>query len=217
MHIKQKHPHLRVILSIGGPQSSNVFPTVAASAVCRDNFARSARGLVEASGLDGVDSEFEKKKRRSLSVSGSSWKEANQSGPFFHLFRLSRVAISYRFSPRRQLSRSPRRRPPLLAGSTLHRHRRAAPLAQRAKLHRPTTHRRLLGPPQPHGLRPLRLARRPPCPTVCILQQGRRRAGFIGCWRRGVRDGAGVSRAQDTAGHSGIWAEGEREQCRCSD
>lgn len=56
MHLKQKHPHLRVVLSIGGAQASQVFPTVAASAVLRDNFARSARGLVEASGLDGIDS-----------------------------------------------------------------------------------------------------------------------------------------------------------------
>lgn len=56
MHLKQKHPHLQVILSIGGGQSSQVFPTVAASAVLRDNFARSCRGLVEASGLDGIDS-----------------------------------------------------------------------------------------------------------------------------------------------------------------
>lgn len=56
MHLKQKHPHLQVILSIGGGASSQAFSTVAASAVLRDNFARSARGLVEASGLDGIDS-----------------------------------------------------------------------------------------------------------------------------------------------------------------
>lgn len=56
MHLKQKHPHLHVILSIGGSQSSSVFPLVAGNALLRDNFARSARGLVEASGLDGIDS-----------------------------------------------------------------------------------------------------------------------------------------------------------------
>lgn len=56
MHLKQKHPHLQVILSIGGSQASAIFPIVAGSAVLRDNFARSARGLVEASGLDGIDS-----------------------------------------------------------------------------------------------------------------------------------------------------------------
>lgn len=64
MYIKAKHPHLRVILSIGGAQSSQIFPTVAASAVLRDNFARSARGLVEASGLDGVDSELEESSKQ---------------------------------------------------------------------------------------------------------------------------------------------------------
>lgn len=56
MHLKQRHPHLQVILSIGGGNASQVFPTVAGSAVLRDNFARSARGLVEASGFDGIDS-----------------------------------------------------------------------------------------------------------------------------------------------------------------
>src|SRR5262245_28510708 len=56
MHLKQKHPHLQVILSIGGSGASEVFPIVASSTILRDNFARSARGLVEASGLDGIDS-----------------------------------------------------------------------------------------------------------------------------------------------------------------
>ena len=56
MHLKQKHAHLQVVLSIGGGNSSEVFPVVAASTLLRDNFARSALGLVEASGLDGIDS-----------------------------------------------------------------------------------------------------------------------------------------------------------------
>ncbi|PSR79667.1 glycoside hydrolase [Coniella lustricola] len=55
MHLKQKHPHLQVILSVGGPHSSQIFATVAASAVLRDNFARSCKDLVDASGLDGID------------------------------------------------------------------------------------------------------------------------------------------------------------------
>ncbi|KAL2210600.1 family 18 glycosyl hydrolase [Sarocladium strictum] len=55
MHLKQKHPHLQVVLSVGGPAASNIFPIVAANAVLRDNFARSALGLIEASGLDGID------------------------------------------------------------------------------------------------------------------------------------------------------------------
>ncbi|KAF7561847.1 hypothetical protein G7046_g2297 [Stylonectria norvegica] len=59
MHLKQKHPHLRVVLSIGGGNSTEVYPVVAASTLLRDNFARSALGLVEASGLDGIDIAWE--------------------------------------------------------------------------------------------------------------------------------------------------------------
>lgn len=55
MHLKQKHPHLQVILSIGGSGSGQTFAAIAASPILRDNLARSARGLVEASGLDGLD------------------------------------------------------------------------------------------------------------------------------------------------------------------
>ncbi|SPQ18004.1 1c5a5faa-29f4-49ce-9cd9-3c398fefdae0 [Thermothielavioides terrestris] len=50
-----RYPHLQVLLSIGGGESAETFPIVASNAVLRDNFARSARGLVEASGLDGID------------------------------------------------------------------------------------------------------------------------------------------------------------------
>ncbi|KAI9171812.1 Endochitinase B1 [Paramyrothecium foliicola] len=59
MHLKQKHPHLQVVLSIGGPEASGIYPTVAASVLLRDNFARSAQGLVDASGLDGIDIAWE--------------------------------------------------------------------------------------------------------------------------------------------------------------
>lgn len=55
MHLKQKHPHLQVILSVGGGGSGQTFAAIAASPILRDNLARSARGLVEASGLDGLD------------------------------------------------------------------------------------------------------------------------------------------------------------------
>ncbi|RYP68671.1 hypothetical protein DL771_006541 [Monosporascus sp. 5C6A] len=55
MHLKQAHPHLTVMLSIGGGDSSRIFPIVASNTLLRDNFGRSARGLVEASGLDGID------------------------------------------------------------------------------------------------------------------------------------------------------------------
>ena len=56
MHLKQKHPHLQVVLSIGGGAATEVFPIVAGNTLLRDNFARSALGLIEASGLDGIDS-----------------------------------------------------------------------------------------------------------------------------------------------------------------
>ncbi|KAI1774524.1 glycoside hydrolase family 18 protein [Hypoxylon cercidicola] len=59
MHLKQKHPHLRVTLSIGGGTSNETFPLVASNALLRENFARSVRGLVEASGLDGIDINWE--------------------------------------------------------------------------------------------------------------------------------------------------------------
>ncbi|KAK0657138.1 glycoside hydrolase [Cercophora newfieldiana] len=55
MHLKQVYPHLQVVLSVGGGASAETFPVVASNTILRDNFARSARGLVEASGLDGID------------------------------------------------------------------------------------------------------------------------------------------------------------------
>lgn len=61
--IKTQKPHLKVILSIGGGGSSHNFATVAASAALRDNFGRSARGLVTASGLDGIDSKLHDQSR----------------------------------------------------------------------------------------------------------------------------------------------------------
>ncbi|KAL8311291.1 hypothetical protein RB597_002071 [Gaeumannomyces tritici] len=59
MHLKQSYPHLQVILSVGGGSSSEIFPLIASNAALRDNFARSALGLVEASGLDGIDVDWE--------------------------------------------------------------------------------------------------------------------------------------------------------------
>lgn len=58
MHLKRKHQHLQVLLSIGGANTAGVFPVVAGDTSLRDNFSRSVLGLVEASGLDGVDSKF---------------------------------------------------------------------------------------------------------------------------------------------------------------
>lgn len=56
MRLKQQHEYLKVILSIGGGAASQNFAAVASSAVTRDNFGQSAKGLVEASGFDGIDS-----------------------------------------------------------------------------------------------------------------------------------------------------------------
>lgn len=58
MRLKQQHDHLQVILSVGGGGASHNFAAVAASAATRDTFGRSARGLVEASGFNGIDSKL---------------------------------------------------------------------------------------------------------------------------------------------------------------
>lgn len=60
MYLKEQHPHLQVVLSIGGGASAAVFPVVAGNTLTRDNFARSAKGLVDASGLDGIDGKSER-------------------------------------------------------------------------------------------------------------------------------------------------------------
>lgn len=57
MRLKEEHDYLKLILSIGGGAASQNFATVAANAATRDSFGRSAKGLVEASGFDGIDSE----------------------------------------------------------------------------------------------------------------------------------------------------------------
>lgn len=54
--LKRQHQHLQLIISIGGGGASQNFASVAASAATRDNFGRSAKGLVDASGFDGIDS-----------------------------------------------------------------------------------------------------------------------------------------------------------------
>ncbi len=58
MRLKQQHEHLQLILSVGGGAASQNFAAVAASAATRDNFGKSARGIVEASGFQGIDSEL---------------------------------------------------------------------------------------------------------------------------------------------------------------
>lgn len=58
MRLKQQHEHLQLIVSIGGGNASEHFAVVAASAATRENFGRSVRALVDASGFDGIDSEL---------------------------------------------------------------------------------------------------------------------------------------------------------------
>jgi chitinase len=59
MRLKEEHEHLQVILSIGGGGAgSRNFASVASTAATRDNFGRSAKGLIDASGFDGIDSMF---------------------------------------------------------------------------------------------------------------------------------------------------------------
>ncbi|KAF7934331.1 uncharacterized protein EAE98_000959 [Botrytis deweyae] len=59
MRLKQQHPHLQLIISIGGGAASQHFPQVAASAATRDHFGKSVRGLVDATGFNGVDIDWE--------------------------------------------------------------------------------------------------------------------------------------------------------------
>lgn len=59
LRLKQEHEYLKLILSIGGGSASQNFAAVASSASTRDNFGRSAKGLVDASGFDGIDIDWE--------------------------------------------------------------------------------------------------------------------------------------------------------------
>lgn len=56
VRLKQEHPHLKIILSVGGGgQGSSSFSDVASDPLRRDTFARTALELVTAFGLDGID------------------------------------------------------------------------------------------------------------------------------------------------------------------
>ena len=58
MRLKQQHQHLQLILSVGGGAASQNYATVASTAATRDNFGKSAKGMVEAIGFQGIDSKF---------------------------------------------------------------------------------------------------------------------------------------------------------------
>ena len=54
-NLKQQHPQLKIILSIGGgsPEGSGHFARIASQTVTREIFARSARELCQLHGFDG--------------------------------------------------------------------------------------------------------------------------------------------------------------------
>ncbi len=55
--IKTRYPHIKTIISLGGGgESSASFPIVASDGILRSTFARNARHIVDAYGLDGIDS-----------------------------------------------------------------------------------------------------------------------------------------------------------------
>lgn len=57
--LKKRHHHLKLILSIGGGGASQNFPFMASNTTTRENFARSAKSLIDASGFDGIDIDWE--------------------------------------------------------------------------------------------------------------------------------------------------------------
>ena len=58
--IKQQHPHIKLLLSVGGGgKGSTPLPKVAANAETRSRFAWTAEEMVEVYGLDGIDVDWE--------------------------------------------------------------------------------------------------------------------------------------------------------------
>lgn len=53
--LKQRNPHLKVSISIGGWTKSQAFPDIAKSANARRTFANSCNELITNYGLDGID------------------------------------------------------------------------------------------------------------------------------------------------------------------
>lgn len=54
--IKTRYPHIKAILSLGGEGVSAPFAAVACDGIIRSMFAQNARQIVDAYGLDGIDS-----------------------------------------------------------------------------------------------------------------------------------------------------------------
>ena len=57
--LKQAHPQLKVLLSVGGWSQSGLFSDVAATAAARTHFAESCAAFVQAHGFDGLDVDWE--------------------------------------------------------------------------------------------------------------------------------------------------------------
>ncbi|KAI1075468.1 glycoside hydrolase superfamily [Whalleya microplaca] len=58
--LKQAHPHLRTLVSLGGGGANSAsFPALASNPTARATLARSIRAFVDAHGLDGVDVDWE--------------------------------------------------------------------------------------------------------------------------------------------------------------
>jgi chitinase len=55
-NLKQRNPHLKLILSIGGATGGSNFPAVAADGAKRIICASTARSLIDQYGFDGIDS-----------------------------------------------------------------------------------------------------------------------------------------------------------------
>lgn len=57
--LKEEHPHLKTLISVGGWSWSNRFSDVAATKETRENFANSAVDFIRQYGFDGVDIDWE--------------------------------------------------------------------------------------------------------------------------------------------------------------
>ncbi|KAF5539030.1 chitinase 1 [Fusarium mexicanum] len=57
--LKDQHPHIKTLVSIGGGSSSNEFPALAASKAARQTFAREIKEFCDAHHFDGVDIDWE--------------------------------------------------------------------------------------------------------------------------------------------------------------
>ncbi|KAF5689185.1 chitinase 1 [Fusarium circinatum] len=57
--LKDQHPHVKTLVSIGGGSSSKEFPALAASKAARQTFAREMKEFCDAHHFDGVDIDWE--------------------------------------------------------------------------------------------------------------------------------------------------------------